>query len=68
MVPPEVQIEVCRTVKLRSKDSVDATWAPWWRAQAQAIAHVAFATEPNAEARDKFLLREMKFADELEAR
>lgn len=35
MVPPSIQREVYRTVKLRGP-SVDASWAPWWRAQAQA--------------------------------
>src|SRR5271166_4951091 len=33
-VPPDIQAEVYRTVKLRGSH-VDASWAPWWRAQAQ---------------------------------
>jgi hypothetical protein len=45
---------------------VDATWAPWWRAQACAIAHVAFLVEPNVVRRDAYLKREMEIADGLE--
>ena len=65
-VPPPLQAEVYRTVKLRGP-VVDATWAPWWRAQARAIAHVAMLREPNEAARDHYLKRELDFADELEA-
>ena len=36
----QLQTEVNRTVGLRGP-RVDATWAPWWRAQAKAIVHVA---------------------------
>lgn len=66
-VPLDIQKEVYRTVKLRGK-SIDTTWAPWWRAQAKAIAHVAFLTHPDPVKRDRYLAREMKFADELEGR
>lgn len=43
-VSPATQAEVYRTVKLRDMRSVDASWAPWWRAQAQAIYEVALQT------------------------
>jgi hypothetical protein len=66
-VPPELQAEVYRTVKLRG-DRTDATWAPWWRAQARATAHVAFLEEPNVQRRDAYLSRELRFAETLEAR
>jgi len=66
-VPPSLQAEVYRTVKLRGH-GCDETWAPWWRAQAQAIAHVAFLSHPDEAKRDAYLAREMRFADELEAR
>ena len=63
-VPPALQREVYRTVKLRGP-SVDATWAPWWRAQARAIAAVAFARDVDAERH--YLAHELAFADQLEA-
>jgi len=66
-VPPDVQAEVYRTVRLRGR-TVDASCAPWWRAQARAIAHVAHLKEPNVERRDAYLARAMTFADQLEAR
>jgi hypothetical protein len=66
-VPADLAAEVYRTVRLRGAE-VDASWAPWWRAQAQAIAHVAFLREPNAEKRDKYLKRELDFADSLESK
>lgn len=64
-VPPALQAEVYRTVKLRGPD-VDGTWAPWWRAQAKAIAHVAFLVSPDKVKRDAYLEREMGVADQLE--
>lgn len=66
-VPKDLQAEVNRTVKLRGPRA-DATWAPWWRAQAKAIAHVAMLVEPNEEKRDAYLFREFEFANMLEAR
>lgn len=66
-VPADLAAEVYRTVGLRGK-LIDSSWAPWWRAQAKAIAHVAFLVEPNVEARDRYLAHAMKFADQLEAR
>lgn len=70
-VPREMQAEVNRTVVLRNKRSVDATWAPWWRAQAAATHYVACETDraagrgldPRAA---KYLQRENGFADQLE--
>jgi len=61
-VPPELQAEVYRAVKLRGS-TIDATWAPWWRAAHRAIAHVA-ATEGQDVA--AYLTRELAFADRLE--
>lgn len=66
-VPPELQAEVYRTVVLRGPHA-DRTWAPWWRAQARAIAHVAHLREPNEARRDAYLRRELAFADTLETR
>ena len=66
-VPPDVQAEVYRTVKLRGSH-VDASWAPWWRAQARAIAHVAHLREPNEARRDAYLAKDLGFADTLESR
>ena len=63
-VPVALQREVYRTVKLRGP-SVDATWAPWWRAQARAIAAVAFVRDADAERH--YLAHELAFADSLEA-
>lgn len=64
-VPPELQAEIYRTVRLRGP-AVDASWAPWWRAQARAIAHLAFLREPNEAKRDAYLEREMRVADRME--
>jgi len=66
-VPSDLQAEVYRTVGLRGS-RCDATWAPWWRAQARAIAHVAHLREPNETRRDAYLARELGFADTLESR
>lgn len=66
-VPADLQAEVYRTVGLRGP-SVDATWAPWRRAQARAIAHVAMLREPNETKRDAYITRELAFADLLETR
>lgn len=66
-VPRDIQSEVYATVGKRAKN-VDATWAPWWRAQAKAIAHVAFLSAPDVAKRDAYLAREMKIADILEGR
>lgn len=67
IVKVQLTREVYRTVRLRDK-TVNATWAPWWRAQAEAIAHVAFLESPDVDKRDKFLARERRFATSLEER
>jgi hypothetical protein len=64
-VTPDLQAEVYRTVKLRGP-CCDKTWAPWWRAQARATAHVAFLVSPDVARRDHYLNRELSFADRLE--
>jgi hypothetical protein len=66
-VPADLAAEVNRTVVLRGA-SVDRTWAPWWRAQARAIAHVTYQREPDVAKRDRFLAHELAFADRLESR
>ncbi len=65
LVPKDLQAEVYRTVGLRGPHA-NASWAPWWRAQAKAIAHVAFVSHPDVEKRDRYLARELGFADQLE--
>ncbi len=67
LVPEELQREVYRTVGMRGPYA-DKTWAPWWRAQARAIAHVAFLRHPSEGLRDKYLERELAFADKLDAK
>lgn len=62
-----MQLEVFRTVRRRGRH-VDASWASWWRAQARAIAHVAFLKEPNETKRDAYLERAMLLAEKLEAK
>ncbi len=64
-VPPDIQVEVYRTVKLRGTH-IDVSWAPWWRAQAQAIAAVAHMEQPGAARRDAYLAKEMRVADHME--
>lgn len=66
-VPPDLQAEVYRTVRLRG-ESCDASWAPWWRASHRAIHHVAMLREPNEEKGKAWLNRELAFADKLEKR
>ncbi len=65
-VPPDIKSDVYRTVGLRGK-LVDATWAPWWRAQSRAIHHVAMLREPSPKGA-AYLARELAFADKLEGR
>jgi len=66
-VPGQLRNEVNRTVGMRG-ETVDASWAPWWRAQARAISHVAFLKSPIVAKRDAYLARELAFADTLESR
>jgi len=66
LVPKPLQDEVYRTVVLRGRDC-DETWGPWWRAQAEAIAHVAVAEGIRSpEWKENYLDREHQIADELE--
>ena len=67
MVSPETQREVYRTVKLRVKRGCDHTWAPWWRAQAQAEFEVAEALGTVDTVAERRLTRALAFADKLEA-
>jgi hypothetical protein len=74
-VPADVAAEVYRTVGQRGHDGPDATWAPWWRAQAKAIHHVLVAgvergrwTEATPGAFDALLAKELLFADYLEGK
>lgn len=64
MVPPTTQREVYRTVKLRGP-YVDASWAPWWRAQAEATDVVL---ERLGRPEPWLLEKATAFADRLEAR
>lgn len=68
-VPIDFQREVYRTVDLRGPDC-DASWAPWWRAQALAI-HAVYATNnpgwDKAEGKT-YLDKAFAFADGLEAK
>jgi hypothetical protein len=67
LVPSDLATEVYRTVKLRGP-CADASWAPWWRAQARAIAHVAFLKSPIESRRDAYLARELAVADRMASR
>jgi hypothetical protein len=65
-VPPALQTEVYNTQDLKRGKPVGADWAPWWRAQARAIAHVAFLESPDVGKRDRYLAKEFAFADRLQ--
>lgn len=64
MVPRDLQFEVYDTVDRRG-ELIDASWAPWWRAQAEAIAAVLRA-EGRADEADHLLANELVIADKLE--
>lgn len=66
MVPRDVQQEVYRTVRLRD-ESVNASWAPWWRAQAEAIHEVGMKCDPG-DGCERYYAREMAFAKRLESK
>lgn len=66
-VPADLAREVYRTVVLRGP-TCNATWAPWWRAQARAIAHVAHLREPNERRRDAYVAKADAFAERLVSR
>ena len=68
-VKKDTQREVYRTVKLRDMDGCDHTWAPWWRAQARAIAENAVARGVRSEEwADEYMKREKRIAKKLELR
>ena len=67
LVPRDMQTEVYRTVKLRGPHA-DASWAPWWRAQARAIHAVAMKRDPDEERGAAWLAHELAIADKLEKR
>jgi hypothetical protein len=78
-VSPATAAEVYRTVKLRDMGGVDATWAPWWRAQAKAIHEIAVAQDIEAKVNatrhppmalwslEAWMSKELRTAAELEA-
>lgn len=71
-VPKELQDEVYRTFRARSK-GIDATWGAWWRAQAHAIHAAMLADERIVEAKGvewigAWLAREVKKAEDFDAR
>lgn len=66
LVPADIQAEVYRTVGLRDRARANRTWAPWWRAQARAIHHVATLQYPKGDP-EPYLTRELAFADKLDA-
>lgn len=70
MVPAGLQNDIYRTVKLRG-DTVNETWAPWWRAQARATIHVLrrLHKEPAEIVRiDRIEKRELAFVRTLKRR
>jgi len=67
LVPSEMRQRVNMTVLLRGP-VVDKTWAPWWRAQALAIAHVAMIRDPRPDRCREYINKAMAFADTLEKR
>lgn len=68
MVPADLQAEVYATVRRRRK-TVDASWAPWWRAQDKATAAVLRKLHPQHEERIAGKLEhDLEFADTLENR
>lgn len=66
-VDAATQREVYRTVALRGP-SVDASWAPWWRAAHRAIAQALRAGGADEARVTKYLDYHTRFADNLEGR
>lgn len=66
LVPGYIKDEVNRTVGLRAARA-DATWAPWWRAQAEAKAFARDVAEGGWDGRADWLKTQMDFADRLES-
>lgn len=64
MVPAELQHAVHETFAKRKRRKLDASAAPWWRAQARAVYAVA-VLERKSDA-DAKLARDLAFADRLE--
>lgn len=62
-VPRTLQAEVYNTVNLRNS-TIDGSWAPWWRAQAAAIAAIGFEGRPID--KETYLRKEFAFAERLE--
>lgn len=70
LVSAPTQAEVYRTVKLRGS-RVDASWGPWWRAQAFAIVENATRRAvqfKNGRTLAEYLAHELAFADKLEGK
>ncbi len=65
-VPKDLQMAVYSTVRARG-EHVDASWAPWWRAQGRAIAAVLRARGDKIAA-EKYLARELVFAERLDGK
>lgn len=65
-VPAKIADRVRETSDSRNPLRVDKTWAPWWRAQAEAIAVLDRLT--NVEAAELRLKKELDFADMIERR
>lgn len=65
LVQPATQAEVYRTVVLRGP-RVDATWAPWWRAQSAACAEVAAHRGASPDAVERQRNKDAEFAKKLE--
>lgn len=63
-VPHRLQLEVYRTVAQRHR-ATDATWAPWWQAQAHARHHVAKLQAPNDPSVDAWLAAALRVAARL---
>ena len=67
MVPRKLQQEVRDAVRIRGYH-IDASWAPWWRAQAKATAAVLTKLGVVASEVERWQEQEMKFATRLEER
>lgn len=67
MVPADIQRDVYATVGKRGK-LIDATWAPWWRAQTRAIHAIMKAEGRDPEKLAQWFDREMETARKLEVR
>lgn len=65
-IPSDLQRAVYSTVRARGAH-VDASWAPWWRAQGRAIAAVLRA-KGDTIAAEKHLTRELVFAERLDGK